>query len=79
MSSLANTSANVLAAKAKRDNAFRKKGIIIALFSGFLYGGYTAYQVMFPGGCWLWHSLGLNLSHGGSQICLTLLFLMIFF
>ena len=31
MSSLANTSANVLAAKAKRDNAFRKKGIIIIL------------------------------------------------
>ena len=44
MSSLANTSANVLAAKAKRDNAFRKKGIIIALFSGFLYGGYTAFM-----------------------------------
>ena len=64
MSSLANTSANVLAAKAKRDNAFRKKGIIIALFSGFLYGGYTAFMTQgMASGIWtVWSGASSGLS-----------------
>ena len=64
MSSLANTSANVLAAKAKRDNAFRKKGIIIALFSGFLYGGYTAFMIQgMASGIWtVWSGASSGLS-----------------
>jgi len=64
MSSLANTSANVLAAKAKRDNVFRKKGIIIALFSGFLYGGYTAFMTQgMASGIWtVWSGASSGLS-----------------
>ncbi|MCI7328027.1 MAG: hypothetical protein MSS48_00895 [Clostridiales bacterium] len=44
MSNLANAPANALAAKEARDKSFRKKGILIALLSGFLYGGYTAFM-----------------------------------
>lgn len=64
MSSSANTSANVLAAKAERDKSFRKKGIIIALFSGFLYGGYTAFMTQgMASGIWAaWYGAESGLS-----------------
>ena len=35
---------NALAAKQAQEKSFRKKGIFIALMSGFLYGGYTAFM-----------------------------------
>ena len=64
MGSLANTSSNVLAAKAKRDKAFRKKGIMIALLSGFLYGGYTAFMTQgMASGIWaVWSGAESGLS-----------------
>lgn len=34
---------NALAAKQAQEKSYRKKGIFIALMSGFLYGGYTAF------------------------------------
>ena len=34
---------NALAAKKAQEKSYRKKGIFIALMSGFLYGGYTAF------------------------------------
>lgn len=34
---------NALAAKQVQEKSYRKKGIFIALMSGFLYGGYTAF------------------------------------
>lgn len=36
--------ANAVAAKTARDKAFWKKGLLIAIFSGFLYGGYTSFM-----------------------------------
>ena len=36
--------ANAIAAKTARDKAFWKKGLLIAIFSGFLYGGYTSFM-----------------------------------
>ena len=36
--------ANVEAVKKARDKAFWKKGLFIAIFSGFLYGGYTSFM-----------------------------------
>ena len=41
---------NALAAKQAQEKSYRKKGIFIALMSGFLYGGYTAFltQVWHP-------------------------------
>lgn len=44
MNNLANAPANALAAKEARDKAYRKKGIMIAILSGFLYGGYTSFM-----------------------------------
>lgn len=35
---------NALAAKQAQEKSYRKKGIFIALMSGFLYGGYTAFM-----------------------------------
>ncbi|MCR4601419.1 MAG: hypothetical protein K5767_06830 [Clostridia bacterium] len=39
-----NAATNAVAAKEARDKSYRKKGIMIALLSGFLYGGYTAFM-----------------------------------
>ena len=36
--------ANAIAAKTARDKSFWKKGLLIAIFSGFLYGGYTSFM-----------------------------------
>ena len=36
--------AGALEAKKKMEKSFRIKGIFIALMSGFLYGGYTAFM-----------------------------------
>lgn len=45
MENLANApSAQAVAAKTARDKAFWKKGLLIAIFSGFLYGGYTSFM-----------------------------------
>ena len=43
MENVQNASA-VAAAKTARDKAFWKKGLLIAIFSGFLYGGYTSFM-----------------------------------
>ena len=43
MEKVQNTSA-LAAAKTARDKAFWKKGLLIAIFSGFLYGGYTSFM-----------------------------------
>ena len=46
-------SANALDAKRAQERAYRKKGLIIALMSGFLYGGYTAFMTQGMGtGIW---------------------------
>ena len=37
-------SAGALEAKQAQEKAYRKKGLFIALMSGFLYGGYTAFM-----------------------------------
>ena len=44
MQNITNAPAGLLAEKEARDKSFRKKGILMALFSGFLYGGYTAFM-----------------------------------
>lgn len=36
--------ANAIAVKKARDKSFWKKGLLIAIFSGFLYGGYTSFM-----------------------------------
>ena len=36
--------AGALEAKHKMEKSFRVKGLFIALMSGFLYGGYTAFM-----------------------------------
>ena len=43
MEKVQNASA-LAAAKTARDKAFWKKGLLIAIFSGFLYGGYTSFM-----------------------------------
>lgn len=64
MNSIGNASADILAIKAKRDQSFRKKGIMIALFSGFLYGGYTAFMTQgMASGIWsTWYGAKSGLS-----------------
>ncbi len=45
---------SALEAKKAQEKAYRKKGIIIALFSGFLYGGYSSFMTAGMGvGIWV--------------------------
>ena len=44
MENVQNVPANAQAAKVARDKHFWKKGLFIAIFSGFLYGGYTSFM-----------------------------------
>jgi len=44
MENVTNAPASAVAAKTARDKAFWKKGLLIAIFSGFLYGGYTSFM-----------------------------------
>lgn len=57
---------NVAALEARKNmaSAFRKKGIIIALLSGFLYGGYTAFMTQgMATGVWAgWYGAASGLS-----------------
>lgn len=56
--------AGALEAKAKMEKSFRIKGIFIALMSGFLYGGYTAFLTQGMGtGIWAeWYGPASTLS-----------------
>lgn len=64
MSNLANVPANVMTAKQARDKSYRRRGIFIALMSGFLYGGYTAFmtQGMATGVWGVWYGANSGLS-----------------
>lgn len=45
---------DVVGAKKTRDKAYWKKGLLIAIFSGFLYGGYTSFMTQgMSTGIWL--------------------------
>lgn len=56
--------AGALEAKVKMEKSFRTKGIFIALMSGFLYGGYTAFMTLGMGtGIWAdWYGPASTLS-----------------
>ena len=56
--------AGALEAKRKMEKSFRVKGIFIALMSGFLYGGYTAFMTQgMATGIWgEWYAVGSGLS-----------------
>ena len=56
--------ANVQAAKDARAAQFRKKGLFIAILSGFLYGGYSAFMTQgMATGVWAgWYDGGDTLS-----------------
>lgn len=56
--------AGALEAKRKMEKSFRVKGIFIALMSGFLYGGYTAFMTQgMATGIWIdWYAVGSGLS-----------------
>lgn len=64
MNNFPTTPAHILEAKERQDKSFRKKGILIALFSGFLYGGYTAFMTQgMASGIWsLWYGAESGLS-----------------
>lgn len=53
-----------LNAKIAQERSYRKKGIFIALMSGFLYGGYTAFMTQgMSTGIWVeWYSIASGLS-----------------
>ncbi len=62
----------VAAAKQARDKAYRKKGIMIAILSGFLYGGYTAFMTQGMGtGVWLDFYGGKGIAAGISAFALV--------
>lgn len=63
---------NALAAKQAQEKSFRKKGIFIALMSGFLYGGYTAFMTQgMATGVWVDFYGGTGVAAGISAIGLV--------
>ena len=61
---VASVSAGALEAKKQQEASFRKKGIFIAILSGFLYGGYTAFLTggMATGVWSVWYGANSGLS-----------------
>ena len=63
---------NALAAKQAQEKSFRKKGIFIALMSGFLYGGYTAFMTQgMATGVWVDFYGGTGVAAGISEFGLV--------
>lgn len=63
---------NALAAKQAQEKSFRKKGIFIALMSGFLYGGYTAFMTQgMATGVWVDFYGGTGVAAGISAFALV--------
>ena len=62
---------NALAAKQAQEKSYRKKGIFIALMSGFLYGGYTAFMTQgMASGVWVDYYGGTGVAAGLSAFAL---------
>lgn len=60
-----NVPANVLDAKKAQEKHFRKKGLFIAILSGFLYGGYTAFMTQgMATGIWVDYYAGTGVAAG---------------
>ena len=63
---------NALAAKQAQEKSYRKKGIFIALMSGFLYGGYTAFMTQgMASGIWGDYYGGTGVAAGLSAFALV--------
>lgn len=63
---------NALAAKQAQEKSYRKKGIFIALMSGFLYGGYTAFMTQgMATGVWVDYYGGTGVAAGLSAFGLV--------
>ena len=63
---------NALAAKQVQEKSYRKKGIFIALMSGFLYGGYTAFLTQgMASGIWVDYYGGTGVAAGLSAFALV--------
>ena len=63
---------NALAAKQAQEKSYRKKGIFIALMSGFLYGGYTAFMTQgMASGIWNDYYGGTGVAAGLSAFALV--------
>ena len=63
---------NALAAKQAQEKSYRKKGIFIALMSGFLYGGYTAFLTQgMASGIWVDYYGGTGVAAGLSAFALV--------
>lgn len=63
---------NALAAKQAQEKSYRKKGIFIALMSGFLYGGYTAFMTQgMATGVWVDYYGGTGVAAGLSAFALV--------
>ena len=63
---------NALAAKQAQEKSYRKKGIFIALMSGFLYGGYTAFMTQgMATGVWNDYYGGTGVAAGLSAFALV--------
>ena len=63
---------NALAAKQAQEKSYRKKGIFIALMSGFLYGGYTAFMTQgMATGVWVDYYGGTEVAAGLSAFALV--------
>lgn len=63
---------NALAAKQVQEKSYRKKGIFIALMSGFLYGGYTAFLTQgMASGIWVDYFGGTGVAAGLSAFAVV--------
>ena len=63
---------NALAAKQAQEKSYRKKGLFIALMSGFLYGGYTAFMTQgMATGVWVDYYGGTGVAAGLSAFALV--------
>ena len=63
---------NALAAKQAQEKSYRKKGIFIALMSGFLYGGYTAFLTQgMASGIWVDYYGGTGVAAGLSAFAVV--------
>ena len=63
---------NALAAKQVQEKSYRKKGIFIALMSGFLYGGYTAFLTQgMASGIWVDYYGGTGVAAGLSAFAVV--------
>lgn len=63
---------NALAAKQVQEKSYRKKGIFIALMSGFLYGGYTAFLTQgMATGIWVDYYGGTGVAAGLSAFAVV--------